>query len=284
MKKICFKIAAATLSIIMALSCIGAIRGSASEVVKPIAGQPIGYEINVTKNSSTLHVNLRFTGLENCQALSLQLFFDNTKLTYKANQCKRENPPSICAVNGGDGLIDIAMTGFSTNDDVNINMPFAIKSGAAQPFKFSAGLRVYQNKNGYSLNKPTATNTDISLQATNRAHLVGDVDKSGTIALMDSQSILEIISALNENPNAKDTKTKYVSVSTYDAKRYYTPKLLDANGKCKYNCGIALDVDNNGRIDVSDAEAILYYNSCESLNMPLPDNNVATTRYAVCYH
>lgn len=288
MKKHFLKLAAGILSVVLALSCFGTIRGSANEIVKPLAGQSLGYFTDVKKDGSMLNVNLRFTGIDDCKILKFRVFYDNTKLYLSDSECYGYGRTSMQSVltGGNNGIVNISFTraeGKKWTGDFTAVLPFHIQNGKSAPFEFTTVLDAYETHSGYCYSSSTGEEVeDISVSST--AHLVGDVDKSGAVNILDVSAALTILSATNQNAGATDTNQYYTSVVNYNEQRLDNKKLLASDNTPKYNCGVAIDVDNDGIIDFSDAQAIFDYDSCRNANAPLPNNGVGTIRNTVCYH
>lgn len=288
MKKHFLKLAAGVLSVVLALSCFGTIRGSANEIVKPLAGQSLGYITDVKKDGTMLNFNLRFTGIDDCSNLIFRVFYDNTKLSIDDTECDYDGRYSMQSIlaKGNNGIVAISLTrakGSNLKGDFTVTLPFHIQNGKSAPFKFTTELKVYTTHSGYSFAPSIGEEIeDISVSST--AHLVGDVDKSGAVNILDVSAALTILSATNQNAGATDTNQYYTSVVNYNEQRLDNKKLLASDNTPKYNCGVAIDIDNDGIIDFSDAQAIFDYDSCRNANAPLPNNGVGTTRNTVCYH
>lgn len=288
MKKHFLKLAAGILSVVLALSCFGTIRGSANEIVKPLAGQSLGYITDVKKDGSNLNFNLRFTGIDDCGILRFRVLYDNTKLSIDDTECDYDGRFSMrsALANSNEGVVSIALVreeGRNLTGDFTVTLPFHIQNGKSAPFKFTTELEQYTTHSGYDFSPSIREEIeDISVSST--AHYVGDVDKSGAINILDVSAALTILSATNQNAGATDTNQYYTSVVNYNEQRLNKKKLLASDNTPKYNCGVAIDVDNNGIIDFSDAQAIFDYDSCRNANTPLPNNGVGTIRNTVCYH
>lgn len=192
-------------------------------------------------------------------------------------------------------FVYVVLSGKANGDETPvISLPFTTKGSASSNMSFSTTLCVYnycdednrQNDYSYDLTYTEGNTTpDENVSYSPQAHLVGDTDMDGTISLNDAYSVLTILNATNQNKGATDVRNKYTSVVNYNLERLSNGKLFDVNtGAVLYNCGIAIDTDNDNRIDIEDAEAIMYYDSCNKADVALPNNNVGTVRNVACYH
>lgn len=269
-------------------------------MIHPISGKPIGYEVYVDKtNTKEVNLRIRVTGMENCIGLSFYVYYDTSKCSYTEGDVDFENcffaGMKLDLLNEEEGIVYVAISGTATGDDTPvISLPFKTKGSANNSMNFSTALCVYtysdgdnhQNDYKYDLTSTGgATTPDEDISYSPQAHLVGDTDMDGTISLNDAYSVLTILNATNQNKGATDVRNKYTSVVNYNLERLSNGKLFDVNtGAVLYNCGIAIDTDNDNRIDIEDAEAIMYYDSCNKADVALPNNNVGTVRNVACYH
>lgn len=293
------RIVAATVSAAMACACAGTIKSSASNVIHPISGKPIGYEVYVDKtNTKEVNLRIRVTGMENCVGLSFYVYYDASKCSYTKGDADYENcsfaDVKFDLLNEGE-FVYVALMGTAEGDETPvISLPFTTKGSASSNMNFSTALCIYkcqdesnpQNNYDYDLTSTRGDTTpDENVSYSPQTHLVGDTDMDGTISLNDAYSVLTILNATNQNEGATNVRNKYTSVINYNLQRLSNGKLFDVNtGAVLYNCGFAIDTDNDNRIDIEDAEAIMYYDSCDKADIALPNNNVGTVRNVACCH
>lgn len=270
-------------------------------MIHPISGKPIGYEVYVDKtNTKEENLRIRVTGMEYCTGLAFYVCFDKSKCSYTEGEVDYKNVPGSSIktdlVNSEQGFVRVAIaTTFNGEDASVITLPFTTKGSASSSLNFATALSVYDYNNdsrpqdnfSFSSEDPDKgpTSIDENISYNSQYHLVGDTNMDGIISLNDAYSVLTILNATNQNKGATDVRNKYTSVVNYNLERLSNGKLFDVNtGAVLYNCGIAIDTDNDNRIDIEDAEAIMYYDSCNKADVALPNNNVGTVRNVACYH
>lgn len=269
-------------------------------MIHPISGKPIGYEVYVDKtNTKEVNLRIRVTGMEYCTGLAFYVYYDSSKCSYADEGADFENcffaRMKADLLNEEKEFVYVVLSGKANGDETPvISLPFTTKGSASSNMSFSTTLCVYnycdednrQNDYSYDLTYTEGNTTpDENVSYSPQAHLVGDTDMDGTISLNDAYSVLTILNATNQNKGATDVRNKYTSVVNYNLERLSNGKLFDVNtGAVLYNCGIAIDTDNDNRIDIEDAEAIMYYDSCNKADVALPNNNVGTVRNVACYH
>lgn len=284
---------AALVTSAMVAGSVGAVSAGASSPSAFIPGSQLKCEMFADTVSDTeIQLNVRISNVNPYESLQILVAYDYPKCKY-VDYVIDGNASMLGVAAGEDGeSLCIAVAGRKATSDVTVSVTFEVPSSSTGSYKFSAGACSY-NSNSEKLQlilpqEEVLESPSESIAASPEGHLIGDVDMNGRVQLQDTYHIIHLVPILNERVANKGEilteRDMFFSIENYNYLRLIDKNLIDSKTKAPlYNCGVALDVDENGIVDYADAEAIMTYTSQVAIGNPPPSSYIGSTKYVVCY-
>lgn len=277
----------------MVAGSVGAVSAGASSPSAFILGSQLKCEMFADTVSDTeIQLNVRISNTNPYEMLQILVLYDPSECQYVSSEI--DGSADIKGVAGQEGAdkICISIAGKEVKGDIVVTVKFTVQSSSVGSYEFSAGPTIYDSKSedlDLNVSKEDALETPSeSIVATPERHLIGDVDMNDKVQLQDAYDIIHLIPILNERvANEGETLTErdmFFSVENYNYLRLIDKNLIDPKTKTPlYNCGVALDVDENGVVNYADGEAVMMYTSQVAIGNPPPSSYIGSTKYVVCY-
>lgn len=285
---------AALVTSAMVAGSVGAVSAGASSPSAFIPGSQLKCEMFADTVSDTeIQLNVRISNVKSYEMLSFLVNYDSNKCQFLDSEIDANLQMMAALGDPGTNRVNVSLTNNKPiTEDIVVSIKFLVKDSSAGSYKFSAGVTLYSSDSedlDLSLDEnETLASPGESIVASPEGHLIGDVDMNGKVQLQDTYDIIHLVPILNERKAKKDEilteRDMFFSIEKYNYLRLIDKNLIDSKTKAPlYNCGVALDVDENGIVDYADAEAIMMYTSQVAINNPPPSSYIGSTKYVVCY-